>query len=67
MYFIFFLILKKTFDKRSLFHKKNLKMSTTMNVFCLVETKFNDTKSGTKFGDATFRMGLQHYEKFIKI
>ena len=27
-------------------------MSTTMSVFCLVETKFNDTKSGTEFGDA---------------
>ena len=35
-----------------------------MSVFCLVETKFNDTKSGTEFGDAIFRMGPQHYEKF---
>ena len=39
-------------------------MSATMTVFCLIETKFNDSKSGTEFGDAVFRMGPQFYEKF---
>ncbi|GBB99405.1 hypothetical protein RclHR1_35070001 [Rhizophagus clarus] len=35
-----------------------------MSVFCLIESKFIDQKSGTEFGDAVFRMGPQHYEKF---
>jgi hypothetical protein len=35
-----------------------------MSVFCLVETKFNDQKSGTEFGDSVFRLGPQYYEKF---
>ena len=39
-------------------------MSATITVFCLIETKFNDSKSGTEFGDAVFRMGPQSYEKF---
>ena len=39
-------------------------MAATMSVFCLIETKFNDSKSGTEFGDAVFRMGSQSYEKF---
>jgi hypothetical protein len=38
-------------------------MSTTMCVFCLIETKFIDHKSGTEYVDAVFRMP-QHYEKF---
>ena len=39
-------------------------MTTTMSVFCLIESKFNDQKSGAEYGDAVFKMGPQHYEKF---
>lgn len=39
-------------------------MATTMSVFCLIESKFIDQKSGTEFGDAVFRMGPVYYEKF---
>lgn len=35
-----------------------------MSVFCLIESKYNDQKSSTEFGDAIFRMDSQHYEKF---
>jgi hypothetical protein len=35
-----------------------------MSVFCLVESKFNDPKTGVEYGDAVFRMGTQLYEKF---
>jgi hypothetical protein len=38
--------------------------TTTMSVFCLVESKFNDQKSGAEFGDAVFRMESQHFVKF---
>ena len=39
-------------------------MSTTMSVFCLVETKFTDQKSGIECGDAVFKIGPKVYEKF---
>ncbi len=39
-------------------------MSTSMSVICLIESKFNDSKSGTEYGDAVFKMGPQSYEKF---
>ena len=39
-------------------------MATTMSVFYLIEAKLNDAKSGAEFGDAIFRMGSHHYEKF---
>jgi hypothetical protein len=39
-------------------------MTTTMSVFCLVESKFNDQKSGAEYGDAVFKMETHIYEKF---
>ena len=39
-------------------------MTTTMSVFCLVESKFTEQKTGVEYGDAVFKMGFQHYEKF---
>ncbi|CAB4474946.1 unnamed protein product [Rhizophagus irregularis] len=39
-------------------------MAATMSVFCLIETKFNDSKSGAEFEDAVFKIGQQSYEKF---
>lgn len=39
-------------------------MAATMSVFCLIETNFNDSKSGVEFGDAVFKIGPQSYEKF---
>ena len=35
-----------------------------MSVFCLVETKFTDQKSGIECGDAVFKIGPKVYEKF---
>ena len=35
-----------------------------MSIFCLIESKFHDLKTGTEYGDAVFKMGPQNYEKF---
>jgi len=64
VFYFFFEFLKKLLNKRSLFNKKNLRISTIISVCCLVESEFNDPKFGTEFGDITFRIGPQHYEKF---
>ena len=64
VFYFFFEFLKKLLNKRSLFNKKILRILTTISVCCLVESEFNDPKFGTEFGDVTFRIGPQHYEKF---
>ena len=39
-------------------------MSATMSVFCLVESKFSDQKSGAEYGDTVFKTDTRVYEKF---
>jgi len=41
------------------FDKKKLKMSTTISIFCLIESKFHDLKTGIEYGDAVFKMGCK--------